>query len=105
MARRELKVPNSNQITWLIRNIGKKLNVIGFIRDHKSSFLVIGSQTGSYYGGHNELLSDKWKELLSEGYILSNEAINRNLIPKDWTPPKINKQDNEIIKKILEGVL
>jgi nucleoside-diphosphate-sugar epimerase len=100
-----MSVPNSNEVTWLIRNIDKKLNVLGFIRDHKSGFFVIGSPTGSYYGGHSESWENKWKELLREGYVSSTEAIKRGLIPKDWTSPKISKQDNEIISKILKGVL
>ena len=76
-----MKNSSANRITWLIKNVDQKLDVVGFIRDHKDSFFIIGSKTGSYYGGHGESWKDKWEELLKEGFVLSNEALNQKLIP------------------------
>lgn len=93
-----MNLPKAGKLNWLIRERRKGHEAIGFIID-KDNFgcLVIRSPRGSHLTGHGETWQSKWKELLAEGYMPEKEAKKKKIIPSNWKPPKLKKDDKEMI--------
>lgn len=94
------EIPKVNEICWLIKKENTSINTIGFLRNHKDGFFIIGGETGSHFSGHSETWQRKWEGYLTEGYIPVNIAIEKGIIKGDWKPLKISKNDQDVINKI-----
>lgn len=97
--------PRINEISWLIKNGDDSINVVGFLRDHKDGVFIIGGETGSHYSGHSETWKEKWDEYINQNYMPVSSAIEQGVLNDGWTPPEINKDDQEIVDKINNKIL
>lgn len=75
------------------------------MRDHKDGVFIIGGETGSHYSGHSETWKEKWDEYINQNYMPVSSAIEQGVLNDCWTPPEINKDDQEIVDKINNKIL
>lgn len=97
--------PAINEILWLAKEEAKDTIVLGFLRDHQEGAFIIGGNTGSYYTGHNEGWEDIWNEYIEAGYIPVDLAKQKGILDKNWIPPSISREDQELVDKIRKNLL
>ena len=84
---------------WFI-NKKNQSDVIGLIRDYNDGCFIVGGLTGSHWTGHGEDWRNKKREMLSQGYINSELAIKRRIVPGNWKFPKVNWHDQRTIDSL-----
>ena len=86
-------------IHWFIHHVN--LTPLGFIRLRQGGALVIGGKTGSHFTEHGESYWEKFKEIISLGYIPAEIAEEFKLVQPRWSPPEISSPtEREWIEKI-----
>lgn len=89
-------------IYWLVHE--KSQLPVGFVRLLNNGALVLGGKSGTHFTGHGESYWQKFKELISWGYIPKDIAIDLRLLPSDWRPPVISSStEREWLDKIKNG--
>ena len=91
------------KVYWLIKAGAHGTESVAFLREQWIGW-VIASPTGSYGTGHRENWKSKWEELLSEGYVEASVAQAKNLIPSNWQPPKLTRQDQKLVDGVIKRV-
>jgi hypothetical protein len=88
---------------WFVHPSTTPPTPLGFIRDNRNGALVIGGKTGSHYTGHRDTWWDKFREVVSLGYVPVEQAAAQHLVASDWTPPSLDDKDALIVRRIQNG--
>ncbi len=92
-------------VYWFVHLKKKPLVTLGFIRSSKGSAFVIGGTTGSHFTGHGESFWDKYKEIISLGYVPVEVAKDLGQLSSEWKPPDLSPPDKEDVESILNKEL
>jgi hypothetical protein len=87
-------------LRWFVDPSTTPPTPVGYIRDHSGGALVIGGTTGSHMTGHAETWWDKLVLFAGAGYLPVDVAIPRQIIPENWSPPKLSRDDAELVRRI-----
>jgi hypothetical protein len=90
-------------IYWFVHSSTVPPTSLGYIRDNRNGAFVVGGKTGSHYTGHRDTWWDKFREVVSLGYVPVELALAQHLVSPDWTPPPFGDKDALIVHRIQAG--
>lgn len=67
-------------------------------RDSSLGARVVGGKTGTHYTGHGETYWDKFREIISLGFVPSEVAKEIKAIGDGWSPPEEKALDERIAR-------
>lgn len=94
-----MKEITPDKLFWLVKS---DKDFLGFFRFSGGAAYIVGGPTGSHFTGEGEGWKLKLGTYIAEGYILENEAKQKQIIKPDWTPPAIEAKDNAVFEQFNE---
>jgi hypothetical protein len=102
----KMQNPEIGKPMWFIKQgTNDSSQCLAFVRTNKGGAFIVGGPTGSHFTGHGESWQKKLKEINGKGFMTVAEAQKNGLIEIRWTPPNILFGDQELIDKIVAGII
>jgi hypothetical protein len=95
--------PEPRIVYWFVHPSTVPPTPLGFIRTNGRGALLIGGLTGSHMTGHKDTWQDKFRLLISDGYLPIEVAQAQGLVSESWKPPAVDGIDHGIVSRIQSG--
>ncbi|HVF72644.1 MAG TPA: hypothetical protein VM940_13655 [Chthoniobacterales bacterium] len=95
------------QVYWFAHVNRWKEEPVGFVRESRGGASFVGASSDVLYALLYVHRNDPWWDILCEigrrGYVPIEIAIERSLVPDDWSPPALSDKDAYRITRIQKG--
>lgn len=95
--------PEPRIVYWFVHPSTIPPTPLGFVRAKGRRALLIRGLTGSHMTGHADTWRDKFRLLISDGYIPIEVAQAQGLVSASWKPPQLDDTDEAIVGRIQCG--